>query len=314
MTKDTGSVASPAANASDPADVVEDGDAMSAAPEEVSPMAPASRSTTEPPVIGNSVATQSTAADASAAASSSTANSIAKDQPTGTTASPYGTRSRNRTGTSRPNYAEDKEMDMEFEYQSKDEGPRKAARGQAVESNPPETARSTPAGRRPPTVDALHNTLNASKEPIPGTSSFSAVPTSNSAAASVPPSKKRKANPSASTAGSQLATSVTGSAADAQMSGRSEVTMASNLNGVKYTNLMTFENCGAILEAGKLVADDGTVLEVNGTSRKIFIWLLFKVAFLSLPLRCSSPFSPVDCCEAINHLMRSCVSPVITFY
>ncbi|CAI4216562.1 unnamed protein product [Parascedosporium putredinis] len=30
--------------------------------------------------------------------------------------SPYGTRSRNRTGNARPNYAEDKDMDLDYEY------------------------------------------------------------------------------------------------------------------------------------------------------------------------------------------------------
>jgi hypothetical protein len=36
--------------------------------------------------------------------------------------------------------------------------------------------------------------------------------------------------------------------------------------GYSVTNLLTFENCGGKPKDGKMIADDGTVLEVNGES------------------------------------------------
>lgn len=36
------------------------------------------------------------------------------------------------------------------------------------------------------------------------------------------------------------------------------------VNGYGETNLLTFENTKAMPKDGKMVADDGTVLEVNG--------------------------------------------------
>ncbi|KLU82064.1 hypothetical protein MAPG_01143 [Magnaporthiopsis poae ATCC 64411] len=49
-----------------------------------------------------------------AKSNSSGSNPPSTKDAAGSTASPYGTRSRNRNGSSRPNYAEDKDIDMEI--------------------------------------------------------------------------------------------------------------------------------------------------------------------------------------------------------
>lgn len=46
--------------------------------------------------------------------------------------------------------------------------------------------------------------------------------------------------------------------------------------GYAATNLLTFENCGARPKDGKLIADDGTYLEVNG------IFIFYTYFFFSL--------------------------------
>ncbi|KAK6227096.1 SANT domain-containing protein [Colletotrichum tabaci] len=75
------------------------------------------------------------------AALRNTSQSMAKSSPTGSdpaakdagieAANPYGTRSRNRNGSSRPNYAEDKDLDVDmYDYapEKKDQESKKSAR------------------------------------------------------------------------------------------------------------------------------------------------------------------------------------------
>ncbi|KAI9642194.1 putative PHD type zinc finger protein with BAH domain-containing protein [Ciborinia camelliae] len=169
----------------------------------------------------------------------------------------YGTRSRNRTGTSRPNYAEDKEMDVDIEIAAAMKEGRKAARVNDYRS-------STSTDNGPSTTHAKKITApepehaataqNHIKEPIPGTSTFSANP-------SVPAtqsSKKRKppAQPAASAAQS--------SSQNVVQNGPSTHTNTPRVNMAMHdSNMLSFDNCGARLKDGKLVADDGTVLSVN---------------------------------------------------
>lgn len=162
----------------------------------------------------------------------------------------YGTRSRNRTGNSRPNYAEDKELDAEFEVAS-------SVKGTGRRSKIVDSSASTDNGHAPsrnvsgmepissPAIQAHH------KDQIPGTSTFSAIPTGVGTQ-----SKKRKAAAQATT---QLHPPLPTQAVTRRAS--TAVYMGYN---VEDSNMLSFESCGGRLKDGKLVADDGTVLQVNG--------------------------------------------------
>jgi hypothetical protein len=178
---------------------------------------------------------------------------------------PYGTRSRNRTGAGRPNYAEDKEYDHLIETNGKipKPAPPKAAAPPAtmdfaeVDAEP----HFNPTARRGfasvnPTASDLNGNIPVAKDLIPGTSTFSANPSVNGNGPA-PQSKKRK-QPGANT------TVSTPSAANSSMSRIPRSTTGARQH--HETNMMTFDGCGARLNANKeLKADDGTILSVNGT-------------------------------------------------
>jgi hypothetical protein len=183
-------------------------------------------------------------------------------------AAPYGTRSRNRTGASRPNYAEDKELDHLIEVNgkiTKSAPPKAAAAPPATvdfESADNERHSNNQARRGFAVVNANVSDLNGNtpvaRDPIPGTSTFSANPSVNGTGASQ--SKKRKqpggnATVSAPHIANNLVSRMPRSSAGARQH--------------QETNMMTFEGCGARLTANKeLKADDGTILAVNGTYPK----------------------------------------------
>lgn len=181
----------------------------------------------------------------------------------GTNAAPYGTRSRNRTGGIRPNYAEDKELDLMIEANGKipKAGASKGAPPPVVndfEAMDHDRSADTSV-RRAVAAVSIHGpvpngTPPAMKDPIPGTSTFSANPNVNGSA---PQSKKRK----------QPGSSTTIAAA------HTATNMAPKLRGGHTqharqhheTNMMTFEGSGSRLNAKReLKADDGTLLSVNG--------------------------------------------------
>lgn len=160
-----------------------------------------------------------------------------------TTPAPYGTRSRGKNGAPRPNYAEDRDGDMEFEVTSPPPksggGSKRAAPIQNTANGSPEVESDKGPGittRRGQTTVNGTNSQSASKDNIPGTSTFS---TANATASST---RKRK-----------------------QPSGTKK-TSASASGAAKrsFSNMMTFENCGARLNNGKLKADNGTTISVNG--------------------------------------------------
>ena len=180
-------------------------------------------------------------------------------------AAPYGTRSRNRTGASRPNYAEDKELDHLIEANgkiTKSTPPKAAAPPVAVDFEADEVERnSNNAARRGfaavnTTDPEVNANAPAARDLIPGTSTFSANPSVNGNGPA-PQSKKRK-QPGANTT-----VPVTNTA------NNSASRMPRSSAGARQhheTNMMTFEGCGARLTANKeLTADDGTILSVNGT-------------------------------------------------
>ena len=188
---------------------------------------------------------------------------MAKDA--GDTASPYGTRSRNRSGNPRPNYAEDKDIEMDnydYYHEKKDGSPKRAG------NRPPPQPKDTVNGdatrgnssTRKAVVDeakTIHS-QNGTKEQNSGTSTIASTNVQTSSVAQ--PSRKRKAT--AQSAGS------TGQAtASTKKNGNSSTPQA----GISWpdTNMLTFENCNARPDNRRMVADDGTVLEPNGDTPKI---------------------------------------------
>ena len=181
--------------------------------------------------------------------------------------SPYGTRSRNRTGNARPNYAEDHEVDVEYDWSSTKKSQAlgtSAAMGlaQVGESEKPigvSTRRSsnaalgTAAGKAAPT--------NTPRDHIPGMSSFSLNADSSNAAAPPPPSKKRKAP-----GGSHVSSNASPAFGYSTSNGHPRrATAAASSNTYRQTNMLSFENCQGYLKNGRLKADDGTTLSINGT-------------------------------------------------
>lgn len=210
-------------------------------------------------------------------------NPSSKDAAGGT-AAPYGTRSRNRTGSSRINYAEDKDMDADiFEMypERRDDESKKPTR-QAASSNATANGNASRAGNgqlRKPLPDdsrngSSHNsTKDRSSAPTPGS-----VSGANSTA-SGPASRKRKAAAQSSAAGNQAQVASNAHSAALQ---KKLGAISRGGNGYAETNLLTFENCGAKSKDGKMVADDGTVLKVNGecTIKKCFRFIQYHFFFI----------------------------------
>lgn len=172
-------------------------------------------------------------------------------------AGPYSTRSRGRHGASRPNYAEDIEMDFELTSPAPS-AVKTATAAAAAKRHAASSLSSSPAATETEKGPAAstrkgHATTNgvhaspAAKDMIPGTSSFSANAATNGAVSAV--SRKRKQPHGGA--------SVNGSA--------KRLNAAENQQNFRLSNMMTFENSGArLMKNGKLKADDGTTLEVNG--------------------------------------------------
>jgi len=176
--------------------------------------------------------------------------------------SPYGTRSRNRTSNNRPNYAEDREMDGEDEWP-----PNKKHQTTTIAAGPAkldEVDKAAHSHRRRSVQGATGSTVakaggagaTSSKDHIPGMSSFSVNSETNTP--SQPHSKKRKQPGSHLTSTNRSGTSsvssshkVSSHAVPASVAGRE-------------TMMLTFEKSQAYLKHGKLSADDGTRLALNG--------------------------------------------------
>ncbi|KAJ5719054.1 hypothetical protein N7493_007509 [Penicillium malachiteum] len=174
------------------------------------------------------------------------------DPASSSAAAPYGTRSRGRNAP-RPNYAEDRDLDMEFEP-----APSKAAKRQSgvalnniVNGSKSDTEKSSPTQPRKSLTNgaAANAVAKDPKESIPGTSSFSARPEEVNGSTSA---RKRKQPASTPNAGS------TGNAAK-----KIFTTAPGDSEGGYFTNMVSFENSGPYLKDGQLVADDGTTFGVN---------------------------------------------------
>lgn len=158
-------------------------------------------------------------------------------------AATYGTRSRNRTGNARPNYAEDQDMDFEYSSAAATSNKKKTAADGAVASD---SKRSHDMSRFTAVNSGSSANGSATKESTPGTPG---------AASTLP--KKRKAAVAAAGLTSTPEPSPAPSAARK---------VAAPASALRETNVMTFTKHKSCLnKKGELVADDGTKLCVNGT-------------------------------------------------
>ncbi|PGH16024.1 hypothetical protein AJ79_02004 [Helicocarpus griseus UAMH5409] len=198
-------------------------------------------------------------------ATTSSASSPTSDAtPHNTTgAAPYGTRSRNRVGGARPNYAEDRDIDAEFELApslSRSGGSKRASSSNLNHSAASQSADNEKAAgvntRKHATTNGS-NTTSTTKEPIPGTFSFSANP--NNSGSTAP--KKRKQP------GSHQTTPASSTPNSTSNSSSKKFVVPANIPPESHKshgrNMMTFNNCRAYLKNGKLKADDGTILSPN---------------------------------------------------
>ncbi|KAL8873980.1 MAG: hypothetical protein Q9174_000634 [Haloplaca sp. 1 TL-2023] len=180
--------------------------------------------------------------------------------------SPYGTRSRrNRTGNARPNYAEDREVDMDYEWAAKSNKARGSstsasstnAQGDENDSAGVSTRRRSLTTAVPPVAAKSIGSITP-KDPLPGTSTFSVH--AESGVTSQPPSKKRKAPGTVPAASTTVSSTSTPTASHAVS--RKPLT-SSSVYGQRTTNLLSFESSKAFLKNGELIADDGTVIAIN---------------------------------------------------
>ncbi|PGH19212.1 hypothetical protein AJ80_04183 [Polytolypa hystricis UAMH7299] len=198
--------------------------------------------------------------------SSSTSSPVPAAQTS--TASPavppvYGTRSRNRGGAPRPNYAEDPDIDGDLELVST------STRGGASKKASPHanTATASPSAendkasgvstRRSQTNTNNSNTPGSTKDAIPGTSSFSANP---NGAGTTTASKKRKQPGSSNTVASSSTTTHSSTSTKKFVA---PANLPPGSQGANGRSMMTFINCRGYLKNGKLKADDGTTLSAN---------------------------------------------------
>jgi hypothetical protein len=170
----------------------------------------------------------------------------------------YGTRSRNRGGNSRINYAEDKdiEMDVYDYYDRKDQDlPKKSSRKSDVAANGDVAARAV-GSRRAAADDARAAGASNQNGPKQTTASGVGVGVGVSASAS---GASQVVPTSGAMQGSRKRKAAASSATSTRKAGQAD--------GMSWpdTNMLTFDNCNHRADAsGRMVADDGTVLEPNG--------------------------------------------------
>ena len=176
--------------------------------------------------------------------------------------SPYGTRSRNRTGSYRPNYAEDREVDADCEWSSS-----KKSHSASTTVNQPqaiETEKNSSTGTRRQTANGVASAAvkagptgaAISKDFIPGMSTFSVH--SEASAIAPPHSRKRKAPGSSSNVNS------TSGHVSTHGASRKASHAIPSVGSPRETNMFSFETSQGYLKHGKLKADDGTLFGVNG--------------------------------------------------
>ncbi|KAI8632055.1 hypothetical protein F5Y19DRAFT_472940 [Xylariaceae sp. FL1651] len=197
---------------------------------------------------------------------SAASNTSSKDAMAGP--SPYGTRSRNR-GQARPNYAEDKDLDVDMEDafpDKKEDEPKKAVRQtSAVTNSTGDANKVTMSISRKGAAADDSKTTNSHTTTKDTHLTASATANATGPAASSGPSKKRKATTQTTTNNvHSQASTPTPSTSTATATRRNTAQAVTHTGaGYKETNMLSFEKYGATPKDGKMVADDGTVLEAN---------------------------------------------------
>ncbi|KAF2831236.1 hypothetical protein CC86DRAFT_314449 [Ophiobolus disseminans] len=177
-------------------------------------------------------------------------------------AAPYGTRSRNRPGRSRPNYAEDTEMDFEMTAASTNGNTSEPpSRDSAATENGQSSGVSGKRGSGPAQGNASWGNSgpnpkdnNPAAANISGASSVTATNTPSTAQ---PTTSKRRKN-AASTNGTHHA-----AAAPSQPGPKRGNQIMVAAHSARETNMLTFEISGAMLKNGHMEADDGQTVSIN---------------------------------------------------
>lgn len=206
---------------------------------------------------GNDLQSQPYSIAATASPASEVTLTATEPPSASTTPAPYGTRSRGRNAAPRPNYAEDRDIDMDLEIAQP--APKSTKRTSGVAGHPvngskveAEKVASSSSSRKSLTATNGATPAATPNHLIPGTSSFSAKPDETNGGGNS--SRKRK-QPASSTS----TPTANGSAA------KKLFTAAPGASHHQPdTNMVSFEERGAYLEDGKLTADDGTTFAING--------------------------------------------------
>ncbi|PWY87014.1 PHD finger and BAH domain protein [Aspergillus heteromorphus CBS 117.55] len=204
-----------------------------------------------------------------------------------TTPAPYGTRSRGRNAAPRPNYAEDRDIDVDLELTQPALKAAKRSSGVAAhpvngsKANSEEPASASNSNSNSSSNSHSHShsrkslpAVNGSgaatpanakdpKDAIPGTSSFSAkldegTPSTTATSTPVPTAPNASSRKRKQPASVANANAVNGNAAK-----KIFTTAPGIAHSPTETNMMSFESRGAYLKDGKLQADDGTTFAVN---------------------------------------------------
>lgn len=198
------------------------------------------------------------------ALSSSSSHASTKEQETISSngLTPYGTRSRNRAGASRPNYAEDRDPEADHDFPS-------SQMASSVTNEHHETTRTTSrvqsgassARRQTTLTEGTDDTQGTSRGPRNAgrqhmTTDLRSSDASN-ASISAPQPKRRKVA-EAEPAQNQQSDAISTHAS------RGKPSRAGTGLAPGYSNLMSFEKSQGYLRHGKLKADDGTSLALNG--------------------------------------------------
>lgn len=200
----------------------------------------------------------------------STSSQVSSKEPPAPVSSSYGTRSRNRRGGDRPNYAEDTEMDFEMANQatarprdpsvsSSDDEPLSPVPF-GIPQSPPSAPVPAPA---PPKRAAATNGWNALNKETSVPSTSAVVAATNFPA----PSRKRKA---AAIASQNIASGNPSAPATALPGSKKGGIAPLPAPLSRETNMVTFENCNTTLNKdGHLVSDEGVVYAPNGNESLI---------------------------------------------
>ncbi|KAG9245820.1 hypothetical protein BJ878DRAFT_331997 [Calycina marina] len=208
-----------------------------------------------------------------------------KDASATVTAASYGTRSRRTATTARPNYAEDKELEMEYEHvPARNPSARKPTKGGAESVAATAPAQSVeyaqdaiPAHVGAQFGDTMISMPSHYKDPIPGTSTFSSKPPKKRKAAgqnqgqtqplpqpmSIPTQIYQTYPPALIPSNYYYPPSPQMTRGPPPQMTRGQDAAMTLIHGIRESNMLSFDNCDSRLKYKRLISDCGAVLEVN---------------------------------------------------